>query len=132
MTYQFAKDLENQKYYLDKEHRELLNAVNQLLDACSQGKGSAAVNSTLKFLLDYVDKHFAHEEQLQKQSAYPNFNAHKAFHELYKLKLKNIATQATAHETTVTDLSSLNVHVAVLVSHIRIEDKRLGAFLHNK
>lgn len=132
MTYQLTKELETGNAIIDKEHTELFNAVNQLLDACVQGKGRAAVNSTLKFLLVYVDKHFAHENQLQKDNNYPNQSNHYLFHEEYKRKLCDIAAQITSHETTITDLSSLNAHIAVLISHIKTEDKRLGAFLRTK
>ena len=90
MKYELTKDLETGNRIIDNEHRELLNAVNALLDACSAGKGRAQVSSTVKFLNDYVDRHFAHEEQLQKQSGYPGYEAHHAFHEKYKQTLREI------------------------------------------
>ena len=62
----------------------LFRAVNTLLDACGQGQGRAALDPTIKFLLNYVDKHFTHEEQLQAKSNYPGMPAHKQFHESYK------------------------------------------------
>ncbi len=132
MTYQLTKELETGNYIIDKEHTELFDAVNQLLDACAHGKGRTTVNSTLKFLLDYVDKHFAHENQLQKDNNYPNQANHYLFHEEYKRKLRDIAAQIASHEPTITDLSQLNSHIAVLISHIKTEDKKLGAFLHTK
>ena len=56
---------------IDNEHRELFRAVNKLLDECGKGKGRAAMEPAIKFLLDYVDKHFAHEENLQKKAIIP-------------------------------------------------------------
>lgn len=132
MKYELTKDLESGNVMIDREHRELFQAINRLMDACSQGKGRSAIEGTVKFLLDYVDRHFAHEEQLQKTNSYPGLTAHRMFHENYKMKLRQIANNILAHETTIADLSTLNSHVAVLISHIKLEDKKLGAFLQKK
>lgn len=129
MKYQLTKDLETGNAIIDQEHRELFQAVNDLLDACSCGKGRAVVKDTVQFLVDYVDKHFAHEEQLQKKSNYPNFDAHRLFHENYKRKLRDIATQILAHDSTIADVALLNTHVSVLITHIRLEDKKIGEHL---
>ena len=37
--YELTKDLETGNPIIDKEHRELLQAVNKLLVACGEGKG---------------------------------------------------------------------------------------------
>ncbi len=132
MTYQVTKDLETGNTIIDSEHRELFRAVNQLMEECGKGKGRASLEPTAKFLLDYVDKHFAHEEDLQRKYQYPSMATHHIFHENYKRKLRDIANQIMAHDPTVTDLSNLNAHIGVLVSHIKTEDKRLGAFLREK
>lgn len=129
MRYEFTKELETGNRIIDNEHRELLNAVNALLDACGEGKGRARMGETVKFLNDYVDRHFAHEEQLQKQSGYPGYEAHHAFHEKYKQILREI-TAGMSGEASIADLAKLNGHVSLLVSHIRTEDKKLGAFLN--
>ena len=130
MTYELTKDLETGNAIIDNEHRQLLQAVNSLLDACKNGQGRDAVMPTLKFLLDYVDKHFAHEEQLQIKAGYPDFSAHKAFHQSYKAQLKEIASQITEDTLTIANMAKMNNHVAALVTHIRIDDKKLGAFLN--
>lgn len=129
MVYELTKELETGNSIIDNEHRELFRAVNKLLDECGKGKGRAAMEPAIKFLLDYVDKHFAHEEDLQKKSNYPNQKAHFQFHENYKRKLREIAGQIPVAGPSVSDLAKLNSHIAVLISHIRIEDKNLGAFL---
>ncbi len=129
MRYEFTKELETGNRIIDNEHRELLNAVNALLDACGEGKGRAKMGETVKFLNDYVDRHFAHEEQLQKQSGYPGYEAHHAFHEKYKQTLREI-TAGMSGEASIADLAKFNGHVSLLVSHIRTEDKKLGAFLN--
>ncbi|MCI9167026.1 MAG: hemerythrin family protein [Dorea sp.] len=127
--YELTKDLETGNAMIDQEHRELFGAVNRLFEACSKGQGRAGIDPAVQFLLGYVDKHFAHEERLQQTSGYPNMAAHKTFHAGYKKTLKELAAQLPAEGATVGDLSKLNKHIAVLISHIRNEDKRLGEFL---
>lgn len=129
MKYELTKDLETGNAIIDGEHRELFRAVNTLMDACGKGQGRAAMEPAIKFLLDYVNKHFAHEEQFQAKSGYPNMAAHKQFHENYKRKLREIASKIPAAGPSIADVGALNGHIATLVSHIKTEDKRLGAFL---
>lgn len=49
-----TKDLETGNTLIDSEHRQLFDMVNKLQDACSQGKGRAQIESSVKFLMDYV------------------------------------------------------------------------------
>lgn len=128
--YEFTKDLETGSLIIDGEHRELLQAVNKLLDACGEGKGRAHMNETIKFLNDYVDRHFSHEEQLQKQSGYPGYAPHRAFHEKYKQTLREITSGISETGPSFTELAKLNGHISLLITHIRTEDKKLGAFMN--
>lgn len=129
MRYELTKDLETGNRTIDGEHRELLDAVNRLMDACGSGQGRAAFKSTADFLLDYVNKHFAHEEQLQRDNSYPGMAAHKAFHEQYKKTLRDIVLAIPPAGPGIADVAKINNHVGMLVNHIRIEDKKLAAFL---
>ena len=130
MKYELTKDLESGNAIIDGEHRELFRAVNTLMDACGKGQGRAALEPAIKFLMDYVNKHFAHEEQLQVKSNYPGMAAHKQFHEKYKSKLWEIAGKIPRRRAQRGGRGGAsNGHIAVLVSHIKTEDKRLGMFL---
>lgn len=129
MRYELTKDLETGNPLIDSEHTELFNAVNNIVDACSKGQGRNIIESAINFLLSYVDLHFSHEEKLQSDNKYPDIEKHKAFHESYKKQLKEISSQILFDNPTITDLVKLNGHIAVLINHIRIEDKKLGKFL---
>ena len=129
MRYELTKDLETGNTTIDNEHRELIKAVNQLLEACSKGQGRASMDPTIRFLNNYVEQHFSHEEQLQQQNRYPGFVPHKAFPTQYKKTLRDITSNISQTGPTVAELGKLNGHIGVLISHIRTEDKKLGAFL---
>ena len=126
MKYELTPDLLTGNALIDSEHRQLFAAINDLMDACSQGKGRDKIISTAKFLTGYVAKHFGDEEQLQMRSKYPNYPAHKPCHDGYRRKLDETAQQLIAEGATVRALGALNQEVATLVSHIRTEDKRLA------
>ena len=68
MKYELTPDLMPGNQLVDREHKELLEAVNRLMDACSEGKGREKSAEVFRYLLSYVDKHFADEERLQMQA----------------------------------------------------------------
>lgn len=129
MNYQLTPDLMTGNALVDSQHRQLFTAVNQLMDACAQGKGRDQIESTVRFLTDYVTKHFADEERLQVKSSYPNYAGHKQFHEGYRRQLAQTAQTLLQEGATVKTLGALNQAVAVLVTHIRTEDKRMAQFV---
>lgn len=132
MHYEVTADLVTGNNLIDSEHRQLFAAVNDLMDACSRGEGRAQIEKTVKFLTDYVVKHFGDEENLQTRSKYPGYPAHKTFHDGYRRKLAETAQELLQQGPTVKALGDLNQVVGVLVSHIRTEDKRLAKFIREQ
>ena len=126
MKYELTDDLLTGNALIDSEHRELFAAVNNLMDACTQGKGRDQIQKTVQFLGDYVAKHFRDEEGLQTKSNYPGYPAHKQFHDGYRRKLAETTQVLTREGPSVKALGDLKGVVAILVSHIRTEDKRLA------
>ncbi len=132
MKYELTQDLLTGNALIDSEHRQLFTAVNSLMDACSQGQGRGQIQQTITFLSNYVVKHFGDEERLQVQSSYPGYAAHKQFHEGYRRQLVEVSQELMQAGPTVKALGDLNRVVAVLVSHIRTEDKRLARHIQEK
>lgn len=126
MRYEMTKDLETGNALIDSEHRQLFKAVNDLLDACSQGKGRSHVESTLDFLVSYVAKHFGDEEKLQVQTSYPGYAAHRQFHEWYKGELAVTARDIKTQGASIAALNSLNQMVGKLLMHIRTDDRKVA------
>ena len=126
MKYELTPELETGNTLIDNEHRELFRMINVLQDACSQGKGRDQIASASKFLLDYVNKHFGDEEVLQKKTNYPGFPTHHQFHEEYKRQLKVTVTELNSETLGIASLAKLNQKIGTLISHIKIEDKKLA------
>ena len=129
MKYELTKDLETGNVLIDSEHRQLFAVINKLMDACSQGKGRDQITSTVQYLNDYVSKHFNDEEQLQIKSNYPGYSGHKQFHDGYKRNLLQATNEILTSGATIASLSKLTQVDSILVTHIRLEDKKIAAHI---
>ena len=127
MRYEVTQDLITGNSLIDSEHRQLFAAVNDLMDACSQGRGRDQIQQTVRFLNDYVMKHFGDEEQLQKTTRYPAYATHKLFHDGYIRQLDAVCGAISKEGGSIANLSRLNTQIGILVNHIRTEDKKLAA-----
>lgn len=128
--YAWTKDLETGNFTIDQQHRQLINAINELLDACAKGKGRAEIEKTLKFLNDYVARHFSDEEKLQIQSNYPDYINHKRYHETFKRVVQDIITDFNREGATIALVAKANSSIAGwLINHIKKEDVKVAAHL---
>jgi hemerythrin len=133
MPIEWTDDLAVGIVEIDNQHQELFNQINQLLEACNQGKGKETVGKIIDFLGEYVVKHFSCEEENMKRFNYPEFTSHKAQHTEFiksfgELRAKFEADGPGAHIVIMTN----RVVVGWLNSHIRNVDKLLGAYLKSK
>lgn len=131
MRYSLTPDLRTGNEQIDNEHRELFRRINRLFSACSVGRGRDEIWPSLLFLLDYVVIHFSHEDALQRSVNYPGYPEHHAFHEEYARKLNEFAALIPPYGLTDSDLSALNRFFGILLSHVRVDDKKLSAYIQN-
>lgn len=129
MQYEVTPDLITGNTLIDTEHKQLFAAINELLDACSKGKGRDQLMKTADFLNRYVEQHFSDEEKLQTNSKYPGYSAHKLFHDGYKRQMNQTTQELLAEGPTMKALGKLNQVAGVLISHIRVEDRKLAKYI---
>ena len=130
MAYQFTKDLETGNNVIDSEHRQLIDAVNSLLDACAKGQGRTQLLDTAHFLLDYTKKHFSDEEAIQMKNHYPDYTRHKKIHEDFKKTAADLVTKIENEGPTVANVNQINtLLVGWLLNHIKGEDIKLANYL---
>jgi hemerythrin len=65
---------------VDAQHKTLFRMAAELHQAMLAGKAKAIVAQLLDQLVKYTVVHFAHEERLMQEAAYPQLAAHKAQH----------------------------------------------------
>lgn len=133
MAYIFTKDLETGNALIDSEHKQLFDAMNNLLTACSSGKGRAELESTMKFLQDYTAKHFADEEKLQIQNQYPDYVNHKRYHDEFKRVVAGISAKLAKEGPTIAMVGEVNSTIGGwLIKHIKGEDKKVAAHVKSR
>lgn len=132
MAFSFTTDLYTGNATIDSQHKELIAAINNLLEACSQGKGRQTLNDTANFLYNYTSKHFADEEKLQQASKYPDYTNHKQYHENFKKVVQDIVAQLEKDGPTIAMVGKVNTSIGGwFVNHIKVEDAKVAAHIRS-
>lgn len=130
MAVAFTSDIETGNEKIDQEHKELIEKINDLLTACSSGKGRGELENTVNFLKSYTNTHFANEEALQKAAKYPEYFEHKKYHMTFIRTVDDIARRLKKEGPTIPLVGEINQKIGSwLVMHIKTEDKKLAKFL---
>ena len=75
---------------IDAQHKELIGKIADLEEACETHRDKATAVKLLNYLADYTDFHFAAEEKLQEEIAYPGLEEHRAKHEEFKHAVEDL------------------------------------------
>ncbi len=129
MRYPFTPDLATGNSIIDEEHKALLKAVDKVMQDISSGKGKENAKESIVFLLDYTKTHFAHEQELQVKSNYPDYATHKAWHTQFLADIQKKATTITAGNIDSVFVIELTKTITNLVNHIKTFDKKLADYL---
>lgn len=133
MVYKWTDDLLTGSTQIDNEHKELIKAINDLLEACSKGKGRTELEKTVKFLSSYTKTHFAHEEFLQIKSKYPDYNNHKKYHQHFIDTVENINKKLLENGPSIVLVGEINSKVANwIINHIKKEDVKVAAHIRKQ
>ncbi|MDR0877915.1 MAG: hemerythrin family protein [Treponema sp.] len=130
MAYQWDSSLETGYEKVDNQHKQLIAALNNIIEASTSGKGEAEIFKTLDFLTGYTIMHFADEEKLQVKYDYPDYLIHKRIHDDFKVTVGEL-TARLRNEGPSEELVGV-VTSAVgswLLNHIKGDDFRMAAFV---
>jgi len=113
---------------IDTDHRRLVDLVNSLHTATTEGRGREVVEGIMKELLEYTTAHLRREEAQMASVGFPHLERHKIGHdhfvaqlaELQKKYEAGIITVAAQLSTVLRDWLSL---------HIRRSDKELKSYV---
>jgi hemerythrin-like metal-binding protein len=115
----------------DEQHKRLVDLINELYDAMSQGKGSEVIDKILYELAKYADYHFKTEEGLMSKYGYPELEQHKREHEAFTKKVQEFIESRKGGSLTLT-MKVMNFLKEWLTNHILGTDKKYGPFLTSK
>ncbi|MDR1083424.1 MAG: hemerythrin family protein [Deltaproteobacteria bacterium] len=125
----WSKSLETGIPKIDDQHKELFRQADILVD---QSKADR-VESTLNFLKDYVNKHFADEEVYHRSSQYPKADDHKRLHVEFTAALKKQFEEfRKAANKSAMVLTINSIVINWLKEHIMRHDKEFAAYYIQK
>lgn len=118
----------------DREHQEILETIeamrNTLLAKGTDTTKRRVVRAALDSVVTYMRDHFAVEENLMRESAYPEYDKHKEEHRSFLKKVE--AMQGKMHVVSMMpSVESLNILCNWLHHHILESDKPLVPHLIN-
>ena len=116
---------------IDVQHKQLIALINKLFEALSTGKGDQALAPILNELIVYTKTHFAYEERLFTQYAYPDSSPHKADHGKLAAQVLDIQKQMEAGKVGLS-VGTMTFLKEWLSNHIVGTDKKYGPFLSGK
>ena len=86
----FTDELMTGNALIDSQHRELIDKINDLVQACESGDAKVKALKTLNYLEDYTYFHFGQEEALQEEIGYPGIALHKEKHQEFVNAVKEL------------------------------------------
>lgn len=115
----------------DSQHKVLIDLINKLHQAMSEGKGKDVLEKTLLDLINYTKTHFADEEAEFKKHSYPEFALHKMEHEKLTMDVLKYYDNFKDGKGGLT-IEMLNFLKNWLQNHIMGTDKKYSQFLLSK
>jgi len=123
---------------IDKEHRELVDLVNRLLQ-CRCGDGGdldrTPVSRHETLILHMLDelglhtrRHFRHEEAFMRESAYPDFEDHRYEHITMLAEFAELVRDVRKQGVECLDGDTLAQLKCWLISHMAGADRRFGDY----
>ena len=129
--FEWAQDMVIDNGPIDEDHRKLIDQVNTLHTATSQGRGQDVVAQLLGAVIADTQEHLRREEQLMERAKFPDLERHKHGHQQFVEKLHDLQRRHQAGSITVA--SQLSTLLRDWLSlHIRRGDKELQRFLQKQ
>ena len=130
MAYKWDPSLETGHAKVDNQHKQLITALNGIIDASQQGKSKEEIFKTLDFLTGYTVMHFSTEEKLMTTYSYPDYLIHKRYHDDFKGTVGTLTQQLVNEGPTETLIGSVTQTIGNwLLNHIKGDDFRMAAYI---
>ena len=133
MAYQWDATLETGHAKVDNQHKQLITALNGIIEASHLGKSKEEIFKTLDFLTGYTVMHFSTEEKLMVQYNYPDYMIHKRYHDDFKGTVGELTQQLLKEGHTEALIGSVTQTIGDwLLNHIKGDDFRMAAYVKTK
>lgn len=127
----WAQDMVIDGGAIDEEHKKLVDLLNTLHDATSQGRGREVVGKLLGELIVDTADHLRNEEAAMAAAGFPNLERHKIGHQAFVDELHKL--QQRYQQGSISVAAQLSSVLRDWLSlHIRRNDKELHDFLRQQ
>lgn len=126
--FEWADDMVIDGGPIDGDHRKLVDLVNALHTATTDGRGADVIEGIMRELLDYTTAHLRREESLMASVGFPHLERHKMGHDHFVAQLEDLRGKFESGSITVAAQLS-TVLRDWLSLHIRRSDKELKSYL---
>ena len=116
---------------IDKQHKKLIEIINNLFNAMLEGSAQEIINKTVDELINYADYHFSTEENYFDRHNYPGFHNHQIQHSFYKDEILQFKKELLNGKSTV-PMEVFNFLKDWLTEHIMNSDKNYSKYLNSK
>ena len=118
---------------IDEQHKQLVQAIDELMDACLHRKGREVIEKTLNFALKYTKEHFKDEEKLQVKYEYPDLVEHMKLHAQFVEKVHEMQVDFDENGPNVALTTIMNRTLSEwIVDHINLEDRKIGEYIREE
>lgn len=114
---------------LDRDHRHLIDLLNQLYDVIRGNDAREVVGAVLVELVRYTRHHFAAEEALMARAGFPGLDAHRRTHEMLTRRVDDYQAEFLEDPRNVIAAELFDFLGDWLVHHIKFEDMDYRAAL---
>ena len=121
--------LETGQTLIDTEHRVLVFLFRKLNVAVRTGQPRTATNHIINEINRFVDFHFVSEENLMRETNYPDLIAHQAQHADLRAKLGVLASKVIGRSEFPEDLLAFINNW--LAEHIANHDQHVALYVHD-
>lgn len=125
--FEWADDMVIDHGPIDEDHHHLVDLVNQLHTATSEGRGIDVVDTIMEQLIAYTKGHLQREEALMASIQFPQLSEHK-IHHAFAERIDALKEKYDAGNITVAAQLSMVLR-DWLSLHIRRSDKEIRYFM---
>ncbi|MCL2008223.1 MAG: hemerythrin family protein [Treponema sp.] len=131
--YEWDSALETGNEKIDSQHKQLIAALNDLIEAFAQGKGKDEITKTMEFISTYAIMHFSMEEELMVESEYSEYKNHKRYHDEFKVVLGSLIERLVDEGPTE---GLIDIVISTirdwLINHIKGDDFRMATYVKTR
>ena len=116
---------------IDEQHKKLIDTINILYEAMSEGKGRTVLTKIFDNLAEYTTVHFATEEDFMVRYSYPGYAEHKGEHDKCIAKVEEFKKKFDRKEIGL-PIEIANFLVDWLHKHLMGMDQKYKVFFNEK